>query len=83
MSCRALGRGIEDTLLLEAIEILRRKYNPKEVRVCYKKGERNMPALMWLSRIVECELEGNGYVVFPQELFQAKNAHVSITVIPQ
>jgi FkbH-like protein len=83
VSCRALGRGIEDTLLLEAIEILRRKYNPEEVRVCYKKGERNMPALMWLSRIVECELEGNGYVVFPQELFQAKNTHVSITVIPQ
>lgn len=80
VSCRALGREIEDVMILKAIDIVRQKRSPKEVRICYKKGERNQPALTWLQKVTKQELGEIGEVVLPESLFEIKSDHVLISI---
>lgn len=44
VSCRALGRGIDECIVLGAIKIACDKFSCNKVNVCFKKGERNLPA---------------------------------------
>ncbi len=80
VSCRALGRGIEDVMILKAIDVVRKKYAPKEVRVCYQKGERNKPALMWLEKVSGCTVGEHGSIIFPENLFQIESNHILMSV---
>ncbi len=80
VSCRALGREIEDVMLLKAMDIMRQKHASQEVRINYKKGERNQPARAWLQKITNQELKEDGYAVLPQDLFDIDSNHVTILV---
>lgn len=68
ISCRALGRNLEDYIVLASIrEILRESstcYPLLSVRIgfSYAKGRRNEPALKWLSRLTGEETGDSGIV---------------------
>lgn len=44
VSCRALGRGIDECIVLGAIDLVCNYFNTKRVKICFQKGERNTPA---------------------------------------
>lgn len=48
ISCRAMGRRIEDTLITAAIRRLLEDLPSDVVRFAYTRGDRNQPALRWL-----------------------------------
>ncbi len=49
ISCRALGRHIEDIIILNAFSIIKKYLNTNEVlNILFKSGERNNPAKKWL-----------------------------------
>ncbi len=80
VSCRALGRDIEDVMILRAIDILRKKYSPREIRINYTKGDRNRPAMNWLQKLVKRDLESSGSVALPEYVFDFKAEHVAFSV---
>ncbi len=49
ISCRALGRGIEHVIVLEAIRQISERFS-SQVYVCYRQGERNQPAHQFVQR---------------------------------
>lgn len=64
VSCRALGRNLEDIMLPYLFNIAYKELNAsKDIKILYKKGERNMPALNWLKMYSGAELEINGAVI--------------------
>ena len=50
VSCRALGRQIEDIMVLEAIAACAARFRSARVEVRYAEGPRNAPAREWLAR---------------------------------
>lgn len=63
VSCRALGRGIEDFMIVRALDTMV-KAAPvlvTRIRFCYRLGPRNQPAINWLKKFtqmdVSCELD--------------------------
>ncbi len=44
VSCRALGRGLDDLIILGCIEKMLKKMNTSRLKVLFKKRERNLPA---------------------------------------
>lgn len=49
ISCRALGRGIEDIIVKQAIQLVTERLQDKQLKVLFQKGERNMPAEQYMS----------------------------------
>ncbi len=61
VSCRALGRNIENPMLFTLLKAAQQKLAcGDEVIWPYKQGERNMPALNWLQNIVKQKIAGDG-----------------------
>lgn len=53
ISCRALGREIEDILLDQAFQILSQKLGTSSrLQIDFKTGPRNLPAKVWLERYI-------------------------------
>jgi len=50
VSCRALGRRIEDTMLTQALLLMARAWTPQRVVFSVRTGPRNAPARDWLAR---------------------------------
>jgi FkbH-like protein len=48
ISCRALGRKLEDIMLLQAIKTIAARRSIDLVSICYQHGDRNAPGLNWL-----------------------------------
>lgn len=64
VSCRALGRNLEDAMLPEMFALAEEKLGKHgPLRIHYKKGERNGPGLNWLKNLAGRELEENGGVL--------------------
>lgn len=53
VSCRALGRGIEDIIVLGAIQCACKKLDVKNIRICFQKGERNLPAQRFVQQYLK------------------------------
>lgn len=56
LSCRSLGRGIEDLIILHAFDAMVRRFDVETVRVHWTRGPRNMPALKWLEQMFDVAL---------------------------
>lgn len=75
ISCRALGREIEDILLDSAFQILSQKLGTsKRLMLEFKTGPRNLPAKAWLERYSGRTLKQDGIIAadikhFPQNPF--------------
>ena len=50
ISCRALGRGREDAIVLGSISIAQDLFGLKKVKILFQKGERNTPAEKFLNQ---------------------------------
>ena len=48
ISCRALGRGIDDNVVLYPIKLALEKFNKKNLKINFKIGDRNKPAQNFL-----------------------------------
>lgn len=57
ISCRALGRNIEDKIILEGAIRLAEKLGCGEIAFRFRRGPRNGPALDWLEEIAERPLK--------------------------
>lgn len=62
ISCRALGRDLEDLLVLGAIRAAMPDNSPRSIELCYAQGPRNEPARKWLQRLVSEPLGQSGVV---------------------
>lgn len=71
VSCRALGRNLENIMLPYMFKIADKKLKTNGIiNISYKEGPRNMPAMNWLSELVGTSLLKEGFVVYniPEEL---------------
>jgi FkbH-like protein len=57
ISCRSLGRGVEDAIIGEAIRGALGASPPRVIRFAFLQGPRNGPARDWLSRISGARVE--------------------------
>jgi FkbH-like protein len=63
VSCRALGRGIEDHLLAAAVGRLMTEFGSGIAAVVYQPGPRNEPLRAWLAAHSRTPVSGPGEVV--------------------
>lgn len=56
ISCRAMGRHLENDIVLYALRQMSIWKNCKSVEFRVRQGERNQPALNWLNRLLEVSL---------------------------
>ena len=59
VSCRALGRRLEDSMLTKALLVMAGNRLPEKIVFALRKGPRNAPARQWLARYAGAEL-GDG-----------------------
>ena len=52
ISCRALGRRLEDLMVAEAVRHAARRLGVNRIGFEYRRGPRNQPALSWLERFL-------------------------------
>lgn len=73
ISCRALGRRLEDLMVGEACEKAAVALGADQIAFDYKKGPRNQPALDWLSTFTGAmDLADQGRVEAPAHIFQGR-----------
>ena len=57
ISCRALGRGLEDIIIGNALNLITKEQNSRRVIFLHETGPRNTPARDWLARFAGVELD--------------------------
>ena len=62
ISCRALGRRLEDLMVREAIALILDELPAERVDLRWIRGPRNEPALTWLTRFASVQCEGDSGV---------------------
>ncbi len=61
VSCRALGRNLENVMLPYLFVLAQEYLNTKQTaHIKYQHGERNMPAMNWLTNLVNLQLDDKG-----------------------
>lgn len=72
ISCRALGRGIDDVIVLEAFNGAIKYFGHHHIKVNFQKGERNEPAENFVKKYLNEFLEKEAYFEYiaPQNLIQ-------------
>lgn len=66
ISCRALGRGIDDIIIFEAISDGLKKLSVNKLQVNFVKGERNRPAEMFYQQYLEDYAVPTAFEPLPQ-----------------
>lgn len=65
VSCRALGRNLENIMLLKMFELANQHLNGNgKILINYKKGPRNMPAMNWLRDLTKQTLLEEGQILY-------------------
>lgn len=74
ISCRALGRGIDDVIVLGAIEEICKSFDQNRVRVLFQKGPRNVPAEIFVNKYLQQYLDRpeEFAFMFPNDLLKIK-----------
>ena len=76
ISCRALGRGIDDVMVHEGIRILLKYFSLQKIKVQFQKGPRNAPAESFVNTWL------SGYLNQSAEFFYDKKEDL-LTIIEQ
>ena len=81
MSCRVLGRNIEDAVL-SAVVAKARRAKVNRVSIDYKKTEKNEPVIKFLRRYgISCAESGRAPVVYKKGAkpkFDSRSRHVKV-----
>ena len=65
VSCRALGRNLENIMLPKMFELANKHLNGNgQILINYKKGPRNMPAMNWLKDLTGQALQEEGQILY-------------------
>lgn len=80
ISCRALGRGLEDILVCSAIAALNSRYPKDEYRLNFVKGPRNEPAENWWNSFGGREFEVLNRN-FAEVVFHEASESLSISIV--
>jgi FkbH-like protein len=74
VSCRALGRGIDEIIVLGAIVQAQNFFGDKKLKVNFIKGERNLPAETFVLSFLSNNVSQENYFSYtiPKELFSIK-----------
>jgi len=83
VSCRALGRRIEDTMLTKAVLLMAGESTPHRVVFALRKGPRNAPAREWLERYADVRVDDDASEVsvpFDRIAQREVSAAIRITV---
>ena len=76
ISCRALGRGLENLMLIAAVRAVAQAHPFSSVRFEYATGPRNGPARKWLEDLAGSALNDHGSLTIPlARLLARDNAH--------
>lgn len=80
VSCRALGRNIEDILISNLLYFACTKLSLSKISLKYKKGDRNAPALNWLSKFANQEIDSEFGSIFFEKITPLVNDYINIEV---
>ncbi len=78
ISCRALGRQLEDIVLAQSIQIMLAQQEQCIVAATYKKAERNSPALKWLQQHSNDHLDTHDGISF----LRHELVHLDLSLYP-
>jgi len=79
VSCRALGRHLEDVMLGRAIRLVGDGHAVTRVIVAFRAGPRNQPARAWLSRFLAVAVpDSDGEVTVPYDRVQVPAAESAV-----
>lgn len=79
ISCRALGRNIEDVMIKKAFMFTNETLCLNgEIMLSYKRGERNKPALNWIEKNSKEMLSDTGIVLLTQNYIDFKGIDIMI-----
>jgi FkbH-like protein len=78
ISCRALGRKLEDIILAQSIQILLAQQEKLIVAAAYQKAERNSPALQWLQHHSDDDLDNHDGIGF----LRPELIHLDLSLYP-
>lgn len=70
ISCRAMGRNLEDTIILTAIKNMNIFKNVKTVTFNVKQGPRNLPAIAWLEKLTKSQIHYKEKIIIDAEVIR-------------
>ena len=73
ISCRALGRNLENAFIFEPVKILSRKNKIKNFFIEFKKGEKNKPAEIYFKELLKKNIKNKKIDNNKKNLFHVKN----------
>jgi FkbH-like protein len=73
ISCRALGRDLEDAIVAKSLLMISDKCSVKRVGFRYKTGGRNLPALRWLSNFTSTSVDREGTIAIDWNAMSAES----------
>jgi FkbH-like protein len=80
ISCRALGRRLEDLMIAEAVQAIREELPASEVKFLHRTAPRNGPARDWLARFVGQTLPPEGVVTASAALQKISRADFPVAI---
>jgi hypothetical protein len=81
MSCRALGRNMEDTMIAHAVNLLLEDLPSDTVNFVWRVGPRNEPARAWFQKFADMDVpDGVQIVRVPASRFAAVSEVPGITI---
>lgn len=84
ISCRALGRKLEDVMLAQSIQIMQQRRLSSKVAVEYNYAPRNSPALIWLKHnSIDDLIDPTGIATLKRESIELNLAQYPIKIIIQ
>ena len=73
ISCRALGRNLENAFIFEPVKILSQKNKIKNFFIEFKKGEKNKPAEIYFKKLIKKNIKNKKIDNKKKNLFHVKN----------
>ena len=82
ISCRALGRNIENTMVTVALQALVERFGVRRVDFIFHEGPRNSPARTWLAAYLGVESIADGSRVgVDWDRLPARQAHLALPIV--
>jgi FkbH-like protein len=82
ISCRALGRNVESSMIALALAPVIDRYGLRDVTFRFREGPRNLPARMWLMSFTGVQdIANEGTVTVAWEAIPERNRHLTAPIV--